>query len=232
MGPVFWTFGLKAWGFLERMLFLAFLICSMLSGLLWHPWQLHLSSQYLPWVKHSQYILRHFDLEHLQVRCSTVVLFYFIMVNWVSWLIVDCLWRVFLPRPRVFLLAEEVGVTADCWPETLRMESTPEEVLDKLALRLFFWSLFLSVVFSLNCPVPSLSILKNNLKISNLHLNTFSFSNGAHLRLPIELLYHHRLIIIIIWITANLIVQINGYIYWLNISDISGRTVSIRWSWA
>ena len=106
-GPVFWTLGLNAWGFLDLILFLADLILSTFSGVFLQPIQLHVSSQYLPWVKHSQYILRHFDLEHLQVRFSTVVVFYFITVSWVSYSIVDCLFKVFFPSPLVFLLVDE-----------------------------------------------------------------------------------------------------------------------------
>ena len=39
-----------------------------------------------------------------------------------------------------------------------------------------------------------------------------------------------RLLVIIIWIAANLVVQINSHIDWLNVSDVGGGTIAIRWS--
>ena len=65
---------------------------------------MQLSSQNLPWVKHSQYIFRHLLLLHLQDRFITLVVFCLITLSCESFEISDYLILVFSEGPRVFLL--------------------------------------------------------------------------------------------------------------------------------
>ena len=149
------------------MLFLANLILSIFSGVFLHPIQLHVSSQYLPYVKHSQYILRHLDLEHLQVSFPTVVDFYLIIVSWVSYSIVDYRFRVFLPRPRVLRLDED-GETQLWFALLFRIESFWFTEFWRERFWFFdlaFLSLFLSWVKSLKPPVPSFSTLELKIRV-------------------------------------------------------------------
>lgn len=103
-GPLFIIFGLKAIGFLVLIFFLASRIEFWNSGVLWQFLQVQNSSQYLPWVKHSQYIFRHLLLLHLQVRFFTLVVFCLITLSCESLDISDYLFLVFSEGPRVFLL--------------------------------------------------------------------------------------------------------------------------------
>lgn len=108
-GPRCCTFGLKACGFLFLMFLRAARIFSVFASVFKQSLHEQVSSQKRPWVKHSQYILRHRDLEHLHARFSTVVLFFFSSVNCGSSAIVACLSIVFLPGPRVLLFFDEDG---------------------------------------------------------------------------------------------------------------------------
>ena len=120
-GPTFWTFGLKARGFLLRMFFLESLILFSFCSVLWQLTQQQLSSQNLPSVKHSQYIFKHLDLLHLQLRFYTVVDFFLITVSYLSSAFDVLLSIVFFPSPRVALL---VSVSGDSpWSDCFKMES-------------------------------------------------------------------------------------------------------------
>ena len=114
-GPTFCTLGLKAIGFLFRMFFLESLIVFSFASVLWQFTQLQDSSQNLPSVKHSQYILRHLDLLHLQLKFYTVVDFFLITVSYLSSAIEVFLSWVFLPNPLVFLLVSVSGELPPFW---------------------------------------------------------------------------------------------------------------------
>ena len=153
----------------------------MFSGKLEQFLQEQDSSQYRPYVKHSQYIFKHLLLAHLQVSVATVVLFYLITVRFVSFAIVDYFWIVFLPRPLV-LLFEEDGDTYDWLSDIFKIESVVFYFSANETLFYFFISAFLSLflldylsvwVASLNWPVSSLLILnfvKKTLKIKSIIL--------------------------------------------------------------
>jgi len=99
--------------------------------------QVHLSSQNRPAVKHSQYILRHFDFAHLQKMAFDDV-FYFIKVSSGCNYKVFCFCKVFLPKPRVlryFELFGELPLCALPLLEIFKMES--------YFLRIYFFSLLL-----------------------------------------------------------------------------------------
>ena len=113
-GPTFCTFGLKAIGFLFRMFFLESLIVFSFASVLWQFTQLQVSSQNLPSVKHSQYILRHLDLLHLQLKLATVVDFFLMTVSYLSSAIEFFLSWVFFPKPLVFLLVSVSGEFPPC----------------------------------------------------------------------------------------------------------------------
>jgi hypothetical protein len=76
---------------------------------------MQVSSQNLPSVKHSQYILRHLDLLHLQVKFYTVVDFFLITVSYLSSAIEVFLSWVFFPKPLVFLLVSVSGELPPFW---------------------------------------------------------------------------------------------------------------------
>lgn len=108
-GPTFCTLGLKAIGFLFRMFFLESLMAFSFCSVLWQFTQLQDSSQNLPSVKHSQYILRHLDLLHLQLKLATVVDFFLMTVSYLSSAMEFFLSYVFFPKPLVFLLVSVSG---------------------------------------------------------------------------------------------------------------------------
>jgi hypothetical protein len=91
------------------MAFLAFLIIDVFSTTLAQFLHKQFLSQNLPTVKHSQYIFKHLDLLHLQVKLATVLDFCLSIVSCESRAIVLCLFIVFLPRPLVLLLVSESG---------------------------------------------------------------------------------------------------------------------------
>lgn len=122
-GPTFCTLGLKAKGFLFRMFFLESLMAFSFGSVLWQFTQLQDSSQNLPSVKHSQYILRHLDLLHLQLKFYTVVDFFLITVNYLSRAIEFFLSWVFFPRPLVFLRVSVSGEPRSPFWDCLNIES-------------------------------------------------------------------------------------------------------------
>lgn len=161
--------------------FLASFIAVRLSGVLLQFLQLQDSSQNRPWVKHSQYILRHLLLEQWHVKDATVVDFCLMTVNWVSLAIVDCFLIVFLPRPRVRLFDELLeGEFYELFSDILRIESfvpcfSNWTFWDDFCffnscffsrfficpLLLLFWS----KVSSLNYPVSSFAFLNTQIKL-------------------------------------------------------------------
>ena len=140
---MFYTFGLKARGFLFLINFLAYLISLTLSIVFEQFLQLQVSSQNLPWVKHSQYIFRHLVLLQLQDSVFTEVDLAFSIVSYWSTLIVLCLLMVFLPSPRVFLLADVFGDTPSSCSDWRKIESLVFWNLTSGNLSCAFCSLFL-----------------------------------------------------------------------------------------
>lgn len=103
---IFNNLALNACGFRFLMLIRFSLINSLFSSTFIQLTQVHVWSQNLPAVKHSQYILRHLDLAHLQATVNEAD-FCRSSVSWGFMASSDfCFSRVFLPKPRRLLSDE------------------------------------------------------------------------------------------------------------------------------
>lgn len=76
-----------------------FLMVSMKFSVFWQPTQPQFSSQKKPDVKHSQYILRHFDFVHLHLKSKSSGGFLLMTHSFISCFRAFSLAMVFLPLP-------------------------------------------------------------------------------------------------------------------------------------
>ena len=185
-GPTFCTLGLKANGFLFRMFFLESLMAFSFCSVLWQFTQLQDSSQNLPSVKHSQYILRHLDLLHLQLKFYTVVDFFLMTVNYLSSAIEFFLSWVFLPKPLVFLL---VSVSGE-FPRSPFWDYLNIESFD-CCLAILFWAL-LSRFFRkvLDCLFgDDVLLTESNLPVSSFLLSCYGSCMSWNFCIIIRLCY-------------------------------------------